>query len=88
MSDNIRKLVTRPEAQQAEIQAETIDILTEALETAKAGKLTEVCLLARHADGRFTEYMSPTNMIVDWVGRLEVVKHGIITRSIHHEDLD
>lgn len=67
------------------IREDTVALLEEALASAKRGEIDEVFVIAKTADG-FRELASPTQHFAEWVGRLEIQKHGWIQSYIMNKD--
>lgn len=71
-------VVKAPTVEEA-ISQETIAILEEALEKARAGDIIQVVIIAKRQEG-WHEYASPTESIMEWIGRLEVLKTNWIAK--------
>lgn len=72
-----------------DIKASVVKLLEELLVEAKAGDITELCILIQHADPReWSDRSSMTENIMGWVGRLELTKLDWIAKYREQDDQD
>jgi len=74
--DKVTQLhAVKPPSVSNEIRDSMIKLIEDLLEEAKAGDVTEVCILIQHADPKeWSDRSSMTENIMTWVGRLETTK--------------
>jgi hypothetical protein len=88
MSDNILPLhAVRPPTVAEDIKESLVALLERTLAEAKAGDITEICMLVQHADPlEWSDRSSMTQSIMTWVGRLETTKlDWIVEYKKEHE---
>lgn len=80
------RLVTPPTASE-EIKQSVVEKLEEILAQAKAGDITEFCMIIQHADpAEWSDISSMTKHIMTWVGRLEMTKLDWIAKYRENEN--